>query len=192
MLKVPRWFIESCNKIQYMFPKAHAVAYVTMALRIAYFKVHYKKEYYAAYFTVRADNFSANYVLDGAENLRKHIKSIEALGNKATALDKSQLIILEVVLEMFERGIGFLPVDLNKSKAKRFTIEKNAIRLPFISLDGVGASAAENLEEAAKNGAFLSIEDIKNRAKASSAVISALESIGCLNGMSRTNQLSFL
>ena len=190
-LDVPDWFIESCNKIQYMFPKAHAVAYVMMALRIAYFKVHCKKEYYAAYFTVRADHFNAKYVLDGAVNLRKHIKSIEALGNAATPLDKAQLTILEVALEMFERGIGFLPVDLSKSKAKRFTIEKNAIRLPFISLDGVGASAAENLERAAKDGKFLSVQDIKDRAKASSAVISALEGIGCLNGMPRTNQLSF-
>lgn len=174
-----------------MFPKAHAAAYVIMAFRVAYYKVHYPKEFYAAYFTVRADNFSAQYVMDGIKGVNKHIAAIEALGNNANMLQKSQLTILEVVAEMFERGIGFLPMDLNKSRAKEFTIEGENIRLPFIAVENLGENAALNIITARDKEAFISVEDLKMRAKLSSAAIEKLKNYGCLANMTPSNQINF-
>lgn len=188
---VPEWFIASCKKIKYMFPKAHAAAYVIMAFRVAYYKVHFPKEFYAAYFTVRADNFSVQYVMDGIKGVNKHIGAIEALGNNANALQKSQLTILEVVAEMFERGIGFLPMDLNKSCAKEFVIEGDNIRLPFIAVENLGENAALNIITARDKAAFISIEDLKTRAKLSSAAIEKLKNYGCLANMTLSNQVNF-
>ena len=135
---VPEWFIDSCIKISYMFPKAHAVAYVTMALRIAFFKVHHPKAYYAAYFTVRADNFDASYVTGNADTIRAHIAAIEKKQNEGSATNNeiNMVTYLEVALEMYERGIGFLPVDLEKSHAKNYMVEGDYIRLPFVSVAG--------------------------------------------------------
>ncbi len=190
---VPEWFIDSCKKISYMFPKAHAVAYVTMALRIAYFKVHHPQAYYAAYFTVRADNFDASYVTGNGDVIRAHIAAIEKKQNegKASNNEINMITYLEVALEMYERGIGFLPVDLSKSHAKTYTIEGQYIRLPFSALPGIGGNAADNLYEQARISPFISKEDIKNRAKASSTVLAALEEFGCLSGISSENQVSF-
>lgn len=190
---VPEWFIDSCIKISYMFPKAHAVAYVTMALRIAYFKVHYPKAYYAAYFTVRADNFDASYVTGGADGIRAHIAAIEKKQNEGSASNNeiNMVTYLEVALEMYERHIGFLPVDLDKSHAKRYLIEGEYIRLPFVSLPGIGENAADNLYEQGQEKPYISKEDIKTRAKASSTVLSALEDFGCLSDITSENQVSF-
>ena len=190
---LPPWFIDSCKKITYMFPKAHAVAYVTMALRIAYFKVHHPLEYYATYFTVRADNFDTTFVFEGVSGIRKAIKDIERKQSerKATANENTMVVYLELALEMHERGIGFLPVDLEKSTAKEYRIEGNNIRLPFVSLPGIGENAAENLFEQAKKKTFISKEDIKIRAKASKTVLDALEKFGCLAGVTSEDQMSF-
>jgi DNA polymerase-3 subunit alpha (Gram-positive type) len=188
-LPVPEWFIDSCKKIKYMFPRAHAVAYVMMSLRIAYFKVHHPRAFYATYFSVRADNLDAKNLHSG-EVVRQRIAGIEAQGKAASALDQAQLTILEVALEMFERGIDFLPCDLYKSDATDCTIEPEGIRLPFTALGGTGASAAKGITEARKQGAFLSIEDLKSRSGISSAVISKLEENGCLEGLQKSNQLS--
>ncbi len=185
----PAWFIDSCEKIAYMFPKAHAVAYVTMALRIAYFKVHYPKAFYATYFSVRADNLDAAH-LHSAETVRSKIAAIEAMGKAASALDNSQLTILEVALEMMERGIDFLPVDLYKSDATRCVIEDSGIRLPFTALGGTGEAAARGIVRAREEGEFLSVEDVKKRSGISSAVIGKLEENGCLKGLMKSNQLS--
>ncbi|MBT3318225.1 MAG: PolC-type DNA polymerase III [Clostridia bacterium] len=186
---VPKWFINSCKKIKYMFPKAHAVAYVTMALRIAYFKVHHPLEFYATYFTVRADNLDAMY-LHSADTIRKKINEIERAGKEATTLDLSQLTILEIALEMCERGYSFLPCDLYKSHATKCVIEDNQLRLPFTALGGTGETAAKRIVEAREQGEFLSVEDLKQRARISSAVIEKLNEDGCLKDMRASNQIS--
>lgn len=186
---VPKWFISSCKKIKYMFPKAHAVAYVTMALRIAYFKVHYPQEFYATYFTVRADNLDAMY-LHSPETIRKKIGEIERAGKEATTLDAAQLTILEIALEMCERGFSFLPCDLYASHATNCVIEDNQLRLPFTALGGTGETAAKRIVEARQQGEFLSVEDLKQRARISSAVIEKLSENGCLKDMKASNQLS--
>ncbi len=188
-IDVPDWFIESCDKIAYMFPKAHSVAYVMMSLRIAYFKVHYPRAFYATYFSVRADNLDAAY-LQSAETVRSKIAAIEAMGKEASALDQSQLTILEVALEMMERGIDFLPCDLYKSDAVRCIIEDGGIRLPFTALGGTGEAAAKGIVSARECGEFLSVEDLKKRSGISSAVIAKLEENGCLKGLLKSNQLS--
>lgn len=190
---LPDWYIDSCRKISYMFPKAHAVAYVTMALRVAYFKVHYPIAYYAAYFSVRADNFDASFVEDGEIGIEKAINEIERKQKDftATANESTLLIFLEVAYEMYARGIGFLPVDLEKSHAKEYRIEADGIRLPFAALPGIGEGAAINLYEQAKIRPYVSKEDIKNRAKASKTVLEALEAAGSLKEITNENQISF-
>ncbi len=185
----PGWFIDSCEKISYMFPKAHAVAYVMMALRIAYFKVHHPMAFYATYFSVRADNLDAAY-LHSAETVRSKIAAIEAMGKAASALDSAQLVILEVALEMMERGIDFLPVDLYRSDAVNCVIEEGALRLPFTALGSTGEAAARGIVKAREEGEFISVEDLKRRSGISSAVIAKLEENGCLKGLMKSNQLS--
>ena len=186
---VPEWFIDSCQKISYMFPKAHAVAYVMMALRIAFFKVHHPRAFYATYFSVRADNLDAKYLHSG-ETVRAKIAEIEAAGKSASALDLSQLTILEVALEMIERGIDFLPCDLYKSAATNCLIEAAGLRLPFTALGNTGEAAANGIARAREAGAFISVEDLKTRAGISSAVIAKLEDNGCLKGLMKSNQIS--
>ena len=121
--KIPDWYIDSCKKIKYMFPKAHAVAYVTMAFRIAWFKVNYPLAYYTTYFSIRADDFDSEIMIYGKEKVKKKMKEIESLGNSATTKEKNMYTILEIVLEMYERGFEFLPIDLYKSHSTKFLIE---------------------------------------------------------------------
>ena len=187
--QVPEWFMDSCKKIKYMFPKGHAVAYVTMALRVAWFKVHQPLAYYCAYFTVRGDGFDATTMILSPEAARKKINEIRNM-DKPTARDKDTATCLELVLEMNLRGIRFLPVDLYRSDVRRFLIEDGNIRCPFISLPGLGESAAIQIAEAREGGRFMSIEDLKNRGKAGSAVIDILRSLGALEGLTETNQIS--
>jgi len=186
---VPEWYIESCKKISYMFPKAHAAAYVMMALRIAYFKVHYPLAFYAAYFTVRAADFDADLVLAGPRRCRQEIERLEAKGNEATAKEKGIVTVLEVVLEAMARGVRFLPVDLYKSDAVRFLIEGDALRCPLESLQGVGQAAAQAIA-AARERPFTSIEDLQNRAKVTKTVIEALRAHGALDGLPETDQMT--
>ena len=186
---VPKWFINSCKKIAYMFPRAHSVAYVMMALRIAYFKVHHPRAFYATYFSVRAATLDAAYLHSG-DTVRRRIAHIEAQGKAASAQELSQLTVMELALEMFERGIDFLPPDLYRSAATQCVIEDEGLRLPFTALAGTGESAAFGIERARVRGEFLSIEDLKSRAGISSAVISRLEEHGCLTGLLKSNQLS--
>ena len=185
----PEWFIDSCKKIKYMFPRAHSVAYVMMSLRIAYFKVHYPREFYATYFSVRADNLDAQY-LHSAETVRMRLAAIETKGKNATAIESGQQTILEVALEMIERGIDFLPCDLYKSEATNCTIEGQGIRLPFTALGGTGISAAKGIVRAREQGEFVSVEDLKKRSGISSAVVGKLDDNGCLAGMVKSSQLS--
>ena len=187
---VPDWYIDSCKKIKYMFPKAHAVAYVTMAFRIAWFKVHIPLAYYAAFFSIRAEQFDSEVMINGKHKVIEKMADIKKLGNDASKTDKDMYSVLELVLEMYERGLEFLPIDLYKSDAVKFKIEDRRIRPPLNSMAGMGQVAAEGIQEARKNGEFISKQDIKKRAKVGDAVIGLLEKFGCVEGMSETNQIS--
>ncbi len=187
---VPDWYIKSCEKIKYMFPKAHAAAYVTNAFRIAWFKVHKPEAYYTAYFTIRADEFDSEIMCHGKERVKNKMKEIELQGNAATAKDKNMYAILELVLEMYERGINFLPIDIYKSHATKFVIEEEGIRPPLNSLPGLGTIAALGIDEAKKDGKFMSIDDMKIRSKIGKSVIELLTNAGCLKGMTQSNQMS--
>ncbi len=187
---VPAWYIESCKKIKYMFPKAHAVAYVMMAYRIAYFKVHYPEAFYATYFTVRADEFDADIVVQGSFGIRQKIHEIESRGNDASAKDKNLLTILEVALEMYERGIKMLRVSLEKSQAVKFLITDEGILPPFAALQGLGETAARNIVKARSEKSFTSVEDLRFRARLSKTVIEIMHNHGCLNGLPETDQMA--
>lgn len=188
---VPEWYIESCKRIKYMFPKAHAAAYVMMAFRIAWFKVYYPEAFYATYFTVRADTFDVGIISKGYNAIKQAIEDIEKKGNLATNKEKDLLTILEVALEMTARGIKCLPVDLYKSSADKFQITKDGLLPPFTALPGLGAAAARNIVEARdKGGNFISVEDLKARAGVSKAVIEIMEDNGCLDGLDQSSQLS--
>lgn len=186
---VPEWYISSCKKIKYMFPKAHAVAYVTMAFRIAYFKINYPLAFYASFFTVRADDFDAQLIVRGKDAVLRAIEEIEKKGNEASAKEKSLLTILEVALEMMARGYRFTPVDLSKSDAARFIITDDGLLPPLASLQGIGKTAAQNIVEARKERPFTSVEDLKYRGKATKTVIEVLEAHGALRGLAPTDQL---
>ena len=138
---VPDWYIESCKKIKYMFPKAHAAAYVTNAFRIAWFKVHMPMAYYTAYFSIRADEFDSECMIYGKEKVKQKMKEIEEQGNSATVKDKNMYSILEIVLEMYERGLKFLPIDLYKSHSTKFLMEEDGIRPPLNSIPGLRDSS---------------------------------------------------
>ena len=189
---VPEWYIDSCKKIKYMFPKAHAAAYVMMALRIAYFKVYYPAEFYIAYFTVRADLFDAALMTKGVEKVKSEMHRLILKGNTMSATEKSIYTILEICLEMYERGIKFLPVDLYKSHARKFRKIGNDILPPLNAFAGVGDAAADAIMNAAQEGKFLSKEDLKNRAGITKAVMETLEENGVLRDLSDTSQIGFL
>lgn len=189
--KVEDWYIESCKRIKYMFPKGHAVAYCMMAVRVAYYKVYYPLAYYATYFTVRgADDFDAELICKGESAVHAKLHELYALGNSATVKDKGLITVLELSFEMYKRGFEMLKVDLYESDATKFQIVGNALRPPLSSLQGVGVNAAKAIFEARKDGEFISKEDLRMRSKVSKTVIETLSIHGCLKGMSETNQLS--
>ena len=174
-----------------MFPKAHAAAYVMMAFRIAWFKVHIPQAYYAAYFSIRAKAFDAEYMIFGKEKVKAKMKEIEMMGNQAAPKDKDMYDDLEIVLEMYERGLKFLNIDLYKSHATNFLIEKDGIRPPLNSIAGMGTVAAEGICKAAQEEPFNSIEDLKKRSKVGNATIDLLKKFDCLNGLPESDQMSF-
>ena len=187
---VPDWYIESCKKIKYMFPKAHAAAYVLTALRIGWYKVYRPEAFYVTYFTVRADEFDADLMTHGQERVRNKMAEFEKLGNNCSAKEKNVLTILEVANEMYARGIKFLPVDLYKSDAYKFLITDEGIRPPLNALQGLGAAAAKNIVDARENGEFLSQEDLRLKARISKAVVEILQQHGCLHGLPESSQVS--
>ncbi|MEJ8776889.1 PolC-type DNA polymerase III [Pseudogracilibacillus sp. ICA-222130] len=187
---VPDWYIESCKKIKYMFPKAHAAAYVLMAVRIAYFKVHYPIYFYAAYFSIRAADFELDTMVRGPEALKKRINEIKEKGNDAPPKERSLMTVLEVAYEMWVRGFSFQKVDLYRSSATDFIVEGDSLIPPFNAVDGLGTNAALNIVKAREQGEFLSKEDLRERSKISKTVLQYLDSHGCLDGMEEENQLS--
>ena len=187
---VPSWYIESCQKIKYMFPKGHAVAYVMMAVRIAYFKVHYPSAYYATYFTVRADDFDADLIVKGEQAIMAKMSELSLLGNTMTQKDKGLLTTLEISYEMNKRGIKFLKVDLYKSESVKFKIEEDGIRPPLKALQGLSENAAKSIVEARVLGEFISKEDLRIRTKIGKSIIETMSNHGCLNQLPETNQLS--
>ncbi|NLC42948.1 MAG: PolC-type DNA polymerase III [Clostridiales bacterium] len=187
---IPDWYVNSCKKIKYMFPKAHAAAYVIMAFRIAWFKVYYPEAFYATYFTVRADDFDAALIMKGAEFVRETIKALSAKGNELTTREKSIQTILEVALEMYMRNIKFVPIDLYKSDSYRFVITEEGIRPPLNALQGVGVNAARSIANKREQGEFLSIEDMRERTRVTKTVIEALQEQGVLDNLPETSQLS--
>lgn len=188
--KVPEWFIESCNKIKYMFPKAHAVAYVLMAFRIAYFKVYYPKAFYATYLTIKADDFDENIMLNDKFEVQRKISEIEGKGNSISTKEKNLLTVLGVILEMYLRGIKMEALDLYKSDAYKFLITDKGLRPPFNAYPGVGITAARSIVEARDQKPFFSIEDLVKRGKVSRPVIETLKKTGCLDSLSENNQLT--
>ncbi len=193
---VPEWYIDSCKKIKYMFPKAHAAAYVMMAFRIAWFKVHIPKAYYTAYFSIRAKAFDAEFMIFGKDKVKEKMKEIEMMGMQAPPKDKDMYDDLELVLEMYERGIEFLPIDLYKSHATKFLLEEDGLRPPINSISGMGNVAAEGIynavQEATQTGKPISsLEDLKKRAKIGNSAIDSLRKFGCLKGLPEKDQLSF-
>ncbi|MFZ0443805.1 MAG: PolC-type DNA polymerase III [Bacillus sp. (in: firmicutes)] len=188
--EVPEWYIDSCKKIKYMFPKAHAAAYVLMGVRVAYFKVHHPILYYAAYFTVRAEDFDLDSMAKGSNSIRAQIEDINAKGLEASNKEKNLLTVLELALEMCERGFSFQTVDLYRSSANEFIIEGNSLIPPFNAIPGLGTNAAFNIVKARKEGEFLSKEDLQKRGKVSKTILEFLDQQGCLESLPDQNQLS--
>lgn len=180
----------SCKQIKYMFPKAHAAAYVLMAVRIAYFKVYYPIEYYATYFSVRADDFDVALALKGADAIKEKIDEIDRKGNDASPKEKSLLTVMELANEMCRRGLHFKNVDLYRSDATRFIVDGDGLIPPFNAIQGVGTNAALNIAKAREEGEFLSVEDLQKRAKLTKTVVEVLDQHGCLEGLPASNQLS--
>ncbi|MCH5304258.1 MAG: PolC-type DNA polymerase III, partial [Ruminococcus sp.] len=188
---VPQWYVDSCLKIKYMFPKAHAAAYMIAALRLGWYKVHKPVEYYAAYFTVRNDNFDGATVMRGRHAVQEKMRNIKQLGYEASAKDNAEYGMLQIVNEMMARGVEILPIDIYKSKAKTFTVEDGKIRMPFCALSGVGESAAISLEEGSQNGEYLSLEELQLKTKASKTVIEQLKECGATGDLPDSAQMSF-
>lgn len=189
---VPDWYIDSCKKIKYMFPKAHAVAYVTMAFRIAYFKVHYPEAFYIAYFSVRADDFDASVMARGIERVRREIRDINAKKKDGIVTPKEEALIpiLEICVEMYARGIDFIPVDLYKSHAVNFLQTDNGILPPLSALPGLSENDALRITEERENGEFRNVEDMRLRTGIGKNALNILEENGCFDDLPEADQVS--
>ncbi|MGN0521890.1 MAG: PolC-type DNA polymerase III [Eubacterium sp.] len=189
---VEQWYIDSCYKIKYMFPKAHAAAYVIAALRLAWYKIYYPIDFYSAYFTVRGGAIDAVAAVEGKAAVKKKMNEIKLKGNDATAKDESTYVVLQIVIEMLARGIEFLPVDIYKSDARIYKIENGKIRLPFGAIDGIGETAAAAIANAKNdgNGEFISCDDLMARAGIGKSVVDSLREAGALGDLPESNQIS--
>jgi DNA polymerase-3 subunit alpha (Gram-positive type) len=185
---VPEWYIASCKKIKYMFPKAHAAAYMISALRLGWYKVYKPIAFYAAHFTVKQTHFDAEIAMD-KKNLKNLVKTLDSTPN-LDVKGKGLLAIMQLVLEMYARGIDFLPVDVYKSEAFAFVPEDGKIRLPLSSLNGLGENAAKKIREVITSGAATTVEELKTAAGLSKTVVETLENAGCLANMPKSAQLS--
>lgn len=189
---VPEWYIESCKKIKYMFPKAHAAAYVMMAFRIAYFKVYYPLAYYCAYFSIRASAFNYELMCQGRERLEFYIADYKKRSNELSKKEQDTLKDMRIVQEMYARGFEFMPINLYTAKAHLFQIIDGKLMPSFSTIDGLGDKAAEAIVEGAKQGKFLSRDDFKQRCKVSGTVVDVMGDLGILEDMPISNQMSIL
>ena len=187
---VPDWYMDSCKKIKYMFPKAHAAAYVMMAYRIAYCKINYPLAYYGAYFSIRADAFSYELMCQGKDKLNYYMKDYKRRADDLTNKEQDTLKDMRLVQEMYARGLEFLPLDLYQARAKQFRIIDGKLMPSFASVDGLGEKAAEAVELAAKDGKFLSLDDFRERTKVSKTVIDLMKDLGIFGDLPQSNQLS--
>ena len=188
---VPEWYIWSCKLIKYMFPKAHAAAYVMMAWRIAWFKINEPLAYYSAYFSIRAKAFNYETMCQGQEHLEDEMKALKAKGkNERTSAEEEALSDMQLVQEMYARGFDFLPIDLYKADDKNCLIIDGKIMPPFCSIPGIAEAAASQIKEAAKQGAFISKDDLRERAKIGKSIIEKLTAMGILKGLPESSQLS--
>ena len=187
---VPDWYIWSCNKISYMFPKAHAAAYVMMAYRIAYCKINYPLAYYAAYFGIRADAFSYEIMCQGKEKLDYYIKDYKRRSDSLSKKEQDVMKDMKIVQEMYARGFEFIPIDIYRAKAKMFQIIDGKLMPSLASIEGMGDKAAEAVEEASKDGPYLSLDDFRQRTKVSKTVIDLMQELGLFGNLPQSNQLS--
>ena len=187
---VPDWYIWSCKKISYMFPKAHAAAYVMMAYRIAYCKINYPLAYYAAYFSIRADAFTYEIMCQGKDKLNYYMQDYKKRSDSLSKKEQDVMKDMKIVQEMYARGFEFVPIDLYKAKAKMFQIVDGKLMPSFASIEGMGDKAAEAVEEASKDGPYLSLDDFRQRTKVSKTVIDLMQGLGLFGDLPESNQLS--
>jgi DNA polymerase-3 subunit alpha (Gram-positive type) len=190
--EVPDWYIDSCKKIKYMFPKAHAAAYVMMAFRIAYFKVYYPIAYYAAFYSIRASAFNYELMCLGREVLERHIADYKKRSNTLTKKEQDTFKDMRIVQEMYARGFTFLPIDIYTAKAQDFQVIDGKLMPSLSTIDGLGEKAADGVVEAVKQGKFLSRDDFKIRCKVSSTVVDQMAKMGLLGELPLSNQMSLM
>jgi DNA polymerase-3 subunit alpha (Gram-positive type) len=188
---VPEWYIDSCMKIKYMFPKAHAAAYIIAALRVAWFKVHYPAEYYAAFLTGRGGDFDAATVQAGIQQVKQVMDNVRELGKDASQKEQDTAELLHVVYEAMLRGFEFLPVDIYRSHAHKFTMEDGKVRLPFSAVKGLGGTVAEALMKGREQGEFISQDEVQTRCGVSKTLMEALNQMGAFADLPETSQMSF-
>jgi DNA polymerase-3 subunit alpha (Gram-positive type) len=189
---VPAWYIESCKRIEYMFPRAHAVAYVMMSYRIAYYKVYYPVEFYAVYFTTKVADFNWNVIQKGSRFILDRIDYLELKGRNATKKEEDEVTVLEVAYEMYSRGFEFESPKLGESKATQFTVKNGKIQVPLCALDGVGENAGKAIEEAFCQAPFATVDDLRERTRVNKTAIEALRTCGALDGIQESDQMSLL
>jgi len=188
--KVPSWYIESCRRITYMFPKAHAVAYVVMSFRIAYYKVYHPAQFYAVYFTTKVADFNWDIIKNGGEACLRRIDSLELKGKNMTKKEEDEVTVLEVAYEMYSRGYNFADPVLGESKAVKFTIKEGEVQIPLCALLGVGENAGRAIEKEWEKKPFETVDEMRERTRINKTAIESLRSNGTLEGMPESDQLS--